>query len=1108
MAESLSGDPGPPGPSPADEQPTLAERRPAPGAPTHRPLDPELTGELGRVVVAAGVVPPLSRLAEYEILEEIGRGGMGIVLKARHLRLGRVVALKMILGGQLAHADDRQRFDTEAAAAAQLQHPGIVALYEAGAHDGQPYFSMEYVSGTSLGQRVAQGPLPGRLAAAYVEKTARAVHYAHGRGVLHRDLKPANVLLDESDQPKITDFGLAKMLRTDSGQTRTGAVIGTPSYMSPEQAAARKDLGPASDVYSLGAVLYELLTARPPFRGETALATLTMVAAEDPVPPRLLNPKVDADLETICLKCLEKEPSRRYASAEALADDLGRYLNGEPITARRLGRLGRVRKWCRRKPAAAALLFVSAAAVLALISGLTAFGMLQGQRATEERRLREDAERERAAAQRAEALAQTRLDAMSHQLYLTHMRQVRHAWEGADLARAERLLNRWRPTPARPADMRGWEWHYLDALCHGRSALAGHTGRATAVAFHPGGVRLASAGGEPLRPGEIKVWDLRTGAVLLTLRGHTDAITAVAYSPDGSRLASAGHDRTVRLWDANTGRPLATLGRTPPAALVQTLLRMAASMRRGPGPLLAAALVSESEGGHSAHISAIAFSPDGKRLASASGDRTAKLWDVSSEAHARVGVVSATLRGHTGAVQSVAFSPHGRMLASAGADRTVRLWRADGGAPLRRLEGRQGEVMSLAFSRDGALLAAGGGRGGPGSGEVRLWDPTTGAPRAVRDGLPDRVLSVAFAPDGRLAAACREGSVRVWGRGLSGEAYRFRGDTHLLYALAFSPDGRRLAGAGRDGRVRLWNSTPGDETYSFPAATQTEAIAFSPDGRRLASAGRSRDGTADVKVWDIQTGACLLTLGGRTGIRCAAFSPDGRILATAGAGGVIRLYPLGQGGSARVLQGHTDEVLALAFSPDGARLASAGRDETVRLWDVRTGSPGRVLRGHRNSVLAVAFSHDGMLLASGSYDLTVRVWDVTTGEGYALEGHTGSPNAVAFSPRGGELVSGGSDRTVRRWDLKSRREHRPLEGSAGPVLALAYHPDGRRLASVGEDKAVRLWDLVTGQEILELEGSAGPLRCVAFSPDGRRLACAGSDTTIRVWEAADVKQGR
>src|SRR5262245_48436838 len=302
-----------------------------------------------RPPVAAGMGPQ-SRIGDYELLREIGRGGMGVVFQARHLRLNRVVALKMILGGALAPAEDLHRFDTEVAAAAQLQHPGIVALYEVSTRFEQPYFSMEYISGSSLAQRLALGPMANRRAAAYMEAVARAVHHAHVRGIVHRDLKPANILLDEHDQPKVTDFGLAKLLATDSGQTRTGAVLGTPSYMSPEQGAGQRAVGPPSDVWSLGAILYELLTGRPPFRGETAMATLQQVAHKDPVPPRLFDPAISPDLETICLKCLEKEPARRYYSSEALADDLRRFLNEEPILARPVPTVARLMAWMRRKP--------------------------------------------------------------------------------------------------------------------------------------------------------------------------------------------------------------------------------------------------------------------------------------------------------------------------------------------------------------------------------------------------------------------------------------------------------------------------------------------------------------------------------------------------------------------------------------------------------------------------------------------------------------------------------------------------------------------------------------------------------------------------------------
>jgi hypothetical protein len=335
--------PASPASDPRDDTTAMATTD-APAAPGHLPTLP-----CPQAATPTAVDFYNREFGDYELLRELGRGGMGVVYQARQKSLDRVIALKMILPGPVANAEDLQRFRVEAEATARLHHANIVTVHEVGEENGQHYYTMDFINGPSLGQRLQAGLLPGRVAARYALTIARAVQHAHRHGILHRDLKPSNILLDEDDQPHITDFGLAKRLGGDSSQTRTGAVMGTPSYMAPEQAAGRnRELTAACDVYGIGAILYELLTGRPPFRSETPLDTLKCVLEQEPAPPRLLNPKIDHDLETICLKCLEKEPRGRYESAEALADDLERYLAGEEISARSFNVLDRLTRTLAR----------------------------------------------------------------------------------------------------------------------------------------------------------------------------------------------------------------------------------------------------------------------------------------------------------------------------------------------------------------------------------------------------------------------------------------------------------------------------------------------------------------------------------------------------------------------------------------------------------------------------------------------------------------------------------------------------------------------------------------------------------------------------------------
>jgi predicted Ser/Thr protein kinase len=646
----------------------------------------------------AEVPGDLPQVPGYALLGELGRGGMGVVYKARQVGLDRLVALKMILAGPYAGEHEVARFRTEAEAVARLQHPHIVQIYEVGEHDGRPFFSLEFVEGGSLAERLEGTPWPAGKAAPLVEALARAMHAAHRKGIVHRDLKPANVLLTPEGEPKITDFGLAKKLDVEKGQTQTGAIVGTPSYMAPEQAGGQsKALGPAADVYALGAILYELLTGRPPFKATKPLDTILQVLSEEPVPPSRLQPKVARDLETICLKCLEKEPGKRYGTAEALAEDLRRFRADEPIVARPVGSLERGWRWCRRNPAVAGLL-AAVAAALVLGTGVASWFAIRAeinakqaeanaeqadvarsqadaqkalaeQRATEaqtseQRALQEKgkADAARAQAEEEKQRAERQRDRAEWLLYYAQIARAHREWQDNNVGVARDLLDacRW--------DFRGWEHDYLHTLFNSNQrTFYGHTGPVSSVAFSPDGKRLASASWDRT----VKVWDVGTGQETLTLRGHPGEVYCVAFSPDGKRLASGGGDPVnprkpgeVKVWDAVSGQEALTLK------------------------------------GHTGFVYSVAFSRDGQRLASGGLDWTLKVWDAVS------GQEALTLKGHTGGVWSVAFSPDGQRLASASQDRTLKVWDAVTGQEALNLKGYTGPVYSVAFSPDGKRLAS------------------------------------------------------------------------------------------------------------------------------------------------------------------------------------------------------------------------------------------------------------------------------------------------------------------------------------------------------------------------------------------------------------------
>jgi WD40 repeat protein len=1023
------------------------------------------------------------RFGRYTLLGVLGCGGMGVVYRARLDDPAREVALKMIRAGRFATAADRARFRTEAEAATRLNHPGVVPVYDVGEVEGQAYYTMRLLAGGDLAGRREHLAASPAAAAGVVRDVAAAIHHAHQNGVLHRDLKPSNILFDEAGRAHVSDFGLAKLAGPPADLTRTGEFLGTPEYMSPEQAAG-KPATVAADVYGLGCLLYSALTGRPPLGGSDPAVVLDRVRAADPAPPGRSNPLVPRDLEAVCLRCLEKDPGRRYPSAAALADDLDRFLSGQPVRARPVGTWVRAVRWARRRPALAALVTVTAAAALALLAGAAAYSARLREHNADLEAAAGRERREADEARRQQALAEGRERQVRWQAYASGLRAGGRLWEDGQPGLLGEYLNQLRPGAGKE-DLRGFEWHYLWRQGRGMRHLRGHQGSVGAVAFSRDG-RVCASGGTD---GAVKVWDAATGELRATLVGHTMGVGTLAFSPDGRWLASgAGGGAPVpegrgelKLWDVATGREEADLG------------------------------------GNAGPVRSVAFAPDGRSLLAwgdvRDGDAEVRVWDLDPVRERPPAVRRA---GRERGVTAGAMSADGRLLAVAYflpdeepiKNIEFRVFDRAGGREVAFTTGHQSFIWSLAFSPDGRMVAAGSL-----DGTITVWDVATGGGLARVRGHGGGIRSLCFSPDGRTLASGEDrepktgagGAVVLWdvanwARPTTGP----RPDTGIN-AVAFAPDARTLALGCEDRLVRLWSPAGVGRCDVLPGHTPAEAwgVAFARGGRALASAGDDHL----VKVWGLgPAGPRAADLRGHTSlVSCVAASGDGRLLASGDYHNVVRLWDAATGEPRAVLRGHPGPLRCVAFSPDGRRLASGCKGGVLTVWDTATGEAVRSLGGAEGQVRCAAFSADGRLLATGGQEGRVRVYGSATGRPVRVLDTPSPVFCLAFV--GEELLTGHQDGVLRVWDAAGGASRPALLGHTGEVRSVAVTPDGRTLASGGADRTVRLWHAATGLELLNLGPQPAEVNGLAFSPDSRRLAAALHDGKVTIWTASPARPG-
>lgn len=1022
---------------------------------------------------------PLGSLEHFHIRSELGNGATGFVYRAWDEKLERDVAIKVLRPESYSIELVRVRFEREARAASGIDEPHIIRVHEIRSLDGfPPYIVMDFIDGESLAQRLErEQSLPPRDAARLVRQVAHGLSAAHRLGLVHRDIKPSNILLtnDESGGVRavITDFGLARATSLVDGGSRgrrtlSGETIGTPEYMSPEQIASPETIDGRSDLFSLGGVFFELLTGRPPFQAASVQDTLRVIRFEEPHAPRRLNAQVPRDLETICLKCLEKDPGRRFATSADLSAEIDRYLLGRPIQSRPIGAVERTWRWARRNPKLAAVGSVAVVALIATAAISIAFGLSQ-IRALKQAKLQSATltfEKGLALCEKGEA----------GQGMLWMARGLEMAPDDAVAIR--RLIE---------GNLAGWQKqvHPLKSVFELRSHVS-------AVAFSPDGRAFATG----TTDGALQLFDTATGRPLTRFL-HPDQVRAVAFSPDGRRLLTGCTDRSARLWEIASGTLL--LPPIPHSGLVFAVGFGADGKTLISGSWPNTVQVWDSNTGQRIgepiradnKLLCLAISDDGESVATGSEDGRARIWSLQTRKPAGKPLQAG------GPIFSVAVSPGNQILA-AGTEHEVVVWDcASGerrpGEPMRH----RAPILGITFSRNGRALLTGSD-----DKSAQLWDAETGRPLGAAIEHAGTVRSVALSPDGALVLTGSEDkTVRLWESVASQRRGRQLQHDKPVWAIAYSPDGKIAATGSQDKTARLWDVETGTaRSEPLRHGGSVESVAFSPDGSSFVT------GSVDyaARVWNASTARLLFPdpLRHDDEVTNVAFSPDGQFIVTSSADQSARVWDSKTGRRIALLR-HDKTVFSAAFNSDGSKILTASNDRTARLWDARTGTPLAKF-SHDHAVLAASISADDRVVVTGCADETGQIWDVATNSRRdPVLQHHGIVFAAALSPDGRLAATASTDNTARLWVVGTGAPvGDPLEHH-GAVRCAVFSPDGRLVLTGGDDRMARLWDAATAKAYGPPFQHHGKVRTVAFSPSGR-TCLIGTDQSAWIWDLPAV----